>query len=88
MGDRLRLLIVELPSFLKSEQVMSLSLGVALIVCNRKFNLGLTTADLAMVGGMIAALIFGESHKDAMAHRIGAMAKIADKVTSKKGKSK
>ena len=40
-------------------------MGIVLVALNRKLDLGLTTADLAVIAGLIAAFVFGESHVDA-----------------------
>lgn len=56
-------------AILKSEQIMATLSGVAIVMVNRKFNLGLTVADMGIICGMLGSLVLGESHKDAMTAR-------------------
>ena len=40
-------------------------LYVALTVCNKKWNLGLSDVDIVSAGGAVVTYILGESYKDA-----------------------
>ncbi len=75
---------MQIPAFVKSEQIMSMLIGIIVVILNRVLHLGLTNSDLIIIGGIIGSVVLGESHKDAMAPMIGQAINIAEKVEERK----